>query len=314
MPFPSQTLTTLRPDLGGSLMEFDLLANQQRFVGLRVFPAFEAAEQSGTFGRVTIESLLKSIETSRAPGAGYNRDLWDFEEDSYACREHGVEQPLDDRQARMYRNYFDAETISTRRAQSMVLTAHESRVAALVQASTNTTSAGTVWSDHANATPISNVEAALVAMYGRGVIANAVVITWEAFRNVRQCAQVIERLNGAGAGQRATASDIGEAELALVFGVPNVFVAGGQNFSSGAIGSVWDKTEAHVLRIAETNDIQEPACGRTIHWAEDGSQIGTAVESYRDEPKRSEIVRARMDTDEKLMFPEAIQSITGVLS
>ncbi len=316
MPYPITTLATLRPDLGGSVMEFDLLANTQRFIGLQVFPAMEVAQQAGTFGRVTIKSLLASIQTSRAPGAAYNRSKWDFTADSYATEENGVEQPVDDRQARMYRSYFDAELIATRRAQSIVLTSHEVRVATLVEANTNTqgVTGANKWSAHATAVPVTDVEAAIMALFSRGVIANTLAMTWEVYRNLRQCQQIMDRLEAAGAGQRAALSDIGINQLQAVFDLPNILIAGGQKLATGSsLSSLWDKTKVHVCRVAETEDIQEPALGRTFHWADDGSQIGTAVETYREENIRGEVVRARMDTDEKVIFSDAMQMITGVL-
>ena len=41
-------------------------------------------------------------------------------------------------------------------------------------------------------------------------------------------------------------------------------------------------------------------------------QVGGVVETYRDETVRSNIVRDRMDTDEKLIYPECGQVITGL--
>lgn len=315
MPHPSTTLATLRPDLGGSLMEFDLLANQQRFIGTQVFPVIEAMKAAGTFGRVTLESLLASVQTLRASGSGYNRTLWKFEDDSYATKDHGAEEVLDDRDVALYSSFFDAEVISSQRAQSTVMTAHEARVAAIVQGNANSTAlTGDLFSAHATATPVTNIENAVIKMYNRGVIANAVCLPWEVYRNIRQCAQVIERLNGSGAGDRATASDIGVAQLRLVFDLPFVFIAGGQSTASGAIAGIWDRTQIQVMRVATTGDIREPCIGRTIHWDEDGSTIGTTIEEYREEKVRGNIYRARMETDEKQMYAEACERITGVLS
>ena len=58
MPFPSTTLETLRPDLAGALMEFNLAADREGFIGTRVMPVFEVAEQAGVFGKIPIEQQI----------------------------------------------------------------------------------------------------------------------------------------------------------------------------------------------------------------------------------------------------------------
>jgi hypothetical protein len=56
--------------------------------------------------------------------------------------------------------------------------------------------------------------------------------------------------------------------------------------------------------VAVTDDIREPCLGRTFHWGEDGSQIGGLMESYREEQKRSDIIRCRHDVDEKVLYTQ----------
>ena len=121
MPGPSSALTTLRPDLGGSFMEYDLVAQNAGFVATQVLPVFEAAKASGTFGKVAIEQLLQTRDTTRSPGGGYARGEWEFTTDSFACIEHGAEEPIDDNQAEAYREWFDAEQVAAGRAMGAVM-------------------------------------------------------------------------------------------------------------------------------------------------------------------------------------------------
>src|SRR5262245_36337457 len=105
MPAPTTSLATLRPDLGGSLEEFNLEADRQGFIGNLVFPFFSVPSQSGTWGKIPVKELLKNAETKRTNGSGYHRDDFEFDDDSYTCVENGAEEPVDDRAAGMYRNY-----------------------------------------------------------------------------------------------------------------------------------------------------------------------------------------------------------------
>ena len=109
MPSPTSALSTQRPDLAASLEEFDLMMDAEGFIGHRALPVTPVASQAGSFGKIPIEQLLQNRETSRAAGSGYNRGNWEFEPATYATEEHGLEEPVDDREAAMYANYFDAE-------------------------------------------------------------------------------------------------------------------------------------------------------------------------------------------------------------
>ena len=116
MPSPTSSLATQRPDLAASFEEFDVMMDAADFIGQRVLRVMDVGLQSSPFGKIPIEELLQNRETLRAPGGGYNRGSWNFETDSYATQEHGVEEPVDDREAQLYKHYFDAEMISAARA------------------------------------------------------------------------------------------------------------------------------------------------------------------------------------------------------
>ena len=88
-----------------------------------------------------------------------------------------------------------------------------------------------------------------------------------------------------------------------------------QNAKEGQASSltdVWSNEYAAVCKVAQTNDIREVCVSRTFHWASDGSQIGGVMESYRDETVRSDIIRARMDTQEKIIYTPALQLLDNI--
>lgn len=328
MPSPSSSLATLRPDLGGSLEEFDLAMDRAGFVAQRVMPVLNVAKASGKFGRIPIEQLLQTRTTNRASGSGYARGNWKFTDDSYATEEHGAEEPVDDREAKLYADYFSAEQVSAQRAYDAVLRNAELRASALIfntgtwTGSSLTTAVGTPWSTVATAQPITDVEAAVRKVHSNsGLWPNALVINNLTFRNLRLCEQVKDAIAATGAGSPNKATDITEAMLAAVFDLAHIIVAG--KGRSGAYNSakegqavtlsqIWSSTNAMVCRVAETNDIREPCIARTFHWAEDGSQVGGTIETYRDETVRSDIVRVRHDVDEKVIYTEMGHLLTDL--
>ena len=139
MPSPTSALSTQRPDLAESFMEFDLEMDRRGFIATDVFPVVEVAKQAGNFGKIPIEELLQERKTLRAPGSGYNRSQFTFTPVTYATVEHGVEEPIDDREASMYSDYFDAEQISAARDSSHVAASAHVRTPARSSASTSQT-------------------------------------------------------------------------------------------------------------------------------------------------------------------------------
>jgi hypothetical protein len=322
MASPSATLATLRPDLAASLMEYDLAADRAGFIAQRVAPVLEVAKQAGTFGKIPIEQLLQTRDTKRAPGSGYSRGSFTFTSASYSCEEHGAEEPIDDREADMYREFFDAEQVAALRAYDAVLRNAEIRMAALLFNATTFTSQTTAiveeWDDYASAAPIDDVETAVRAVWNRcGLWPNALILNRMVFRNLRNCEQIIERIQSAGAGSATKPTDITPAMLASVFDLEEVIVSGppknaateGQDVS---ISPIWSNEYAMVAKLARSNDVREPCIARTMHWGEDGSQIGGTIETYRDETVRSDIVRVRHDVDELVMYTEAAQLFDNV--
>lgn len=325
MPSPASSDAVLRPDLGLALQEYNALADLKGFISLRVLPVFESDVQSSSFARIPIEALLQNPEVDRAPGAAYNRGDWEYENDSFATKERGWEEPVDDRESRIYARYFDSEVVAAMRAQSFVLRAAEIRAAAaLFNAVTFTPTAVTnEWDDFENAKPINDVEASVRRVWAKcGLWPNALIVDRLVFRNLRNCEQIIERINSQGAGNRTTAEDITAAMLATVLDLEEVIVAGSPTGNavknaanvakSVSISSIWSGEYAMTARIARSNDIQEPCLGRTIHWGEDGSEIGGRYESYYSNERRSNIIRYRHDVEEKIFMPEAADLMSNI--
>lgn len=323
MPSPTTALTTLRPDLA-SFLEYDLESDRLGYVASRVFPVIDVASQAGVFGIIPVEQLLQQRTTGRAPGSGYSRGNFTFTTSTFACEEHGAEEPVDDRQAKMYREYFDAEQVSTMRAFSAVLRNAEQRVADAVFNTTTwtgsslTTAITDEWDDIVNAVPITNVDAAVKKIYDNsGLWANALIVNQKVFRNLRRCAQIIDAIESNGAGDPSKQSDITADMLARVFDLDYVIVAGAskngaKEGQTATPSQIWSDEYAMVCRVATSADMAEPCIGRMFHWSEDGSSVGGTVESYRDEIVRANIIRVRHDVDEVVLYAQAGHLLSNI--
>lgn len=324
MPSPTAALTTLRPDLAASFEEFDLAADRQGFIADQVFPFMDVASASGQFGIIPIEQLLQNRDTARAPGSGYNRGQFRFEKGTYATTEDGAEEVVDDNEARMYANYFDAEMIAANRARDAVLRNREKRIADLLFNATTfsgqTTAVSVDWTTHATAVPIANVETAVQAVYARcGLWPNTLILGYQAFRHLRQCTEIINGIQGAGAGERALPRDVLIDHLRAAFDLDKIIVGGSTKTTNNegaatAISQIWNGDLALVTVTATDNDIRRPCLGRTFHWGGDGSVPGGMAESYRDETVRGDVIRVRQQVDEKILYLTCGQLLTGVLT
>jgi hypothetical protein len=298
------------------------------FIASQVLPVVDVASQAGNFGKIPLEQLLQQRDTLRAPGSGYSRGKFTFLPATYVALENGTEEVVDDREAKMYAEYFDAEQVSTMRAFSFVLRNAEQRVADLLFNATTwagaalTTGVGNEWDKNhiADATPIADVEAAVQKVYdGSGLWPNALIINRKVFRALRNLDDIVERINSEGAGNASKPSDITAAMLAQVFDLEFVIVAGSSKNTANegqaaTPGQIWSDEYAMVAKIATSNDMREPCLGRTFHWAEDGSSIGGTVESYREEAVRGEVIRVRHDTAELVLYKEAAHLLSNITS
>lgn len=324
MPAPSAALTTLRPELG-TFMEFDLAMDRQGFIGTKILPMVTVAKQSGTFGKIPIEQLIKTRNTARAPGSGYSRGNFTFTQDTFTTYEHGAEEVVDDNEAALYSDYFVAEQIAVQRAVDAILRNQEIRIAAAVGNTTTwtgatlTTSIGTPWATVATATPVDDVEAAVrLVRDNSGMLPNAMIISWLTYRNLRLSDQILDRVQTQNF-QDVRAGMIGRSHLSAVFDIPNIIVAGAIKDSDAEgdafdAASIWNDDYCMICRIAETGDIREPCIGRTFHWGEDGSSPLGTIETYREEAVRGDVVRVRHQVGEEIIYPEMGHLLTGCLT
>lgn len=314
---PSAAVEQYRPDIALGFSEFDVEANQRGYVGLAIAPVMEVDVVADVYPIIPKEDLMKSYSTDRAGDGTYGKVNGKFETGSYSCTENGIEERVDQRDARRFGNYIDAEMIAAMRTRDIVLKNHNARVIALALAVGTTTAAGTTWSTTATATPIANIIAAKVKIRNRcGEMANAMCCDWEAWEYLRNCADIIERLKYSGIDDPKNAS---LNAVAAVLGLEEIIISGAVTDGAiaplaASVASMWDRTKALLFVKSTTQDTRRPHFMRTFHWGNDGSQIGAAFESYYDPTRRSDIVRHRMDTDEKVLYADVAEVITGVLS
>lgn len=312
MPRPTSATTLQRPDLGAIAYEYMLEASQRGFIGLSILPVFEVPEQSGDYPIIPIEALLKLQDVKRAPRGNYNRGDYQFETGTYSCSEKGWEEPVDDTEAAMYRRFFDAEEIATKRATDTLLRAQEARIAAKLFNTgniTNTAAVSTEWSTLATCTPYSDVLTAKKAMRAAtGILPNTMVITWTVAQNLMACKEIRDKLQYTTPFETMTEDQqlrVLSNYFKLNVKVGNAIKDSAKEGQSFSLAEIWDDEYCLLAAVGSGGrDLREPCLGRTFLWTADAPS-NLVTEQYRDDKVRSEIYRVRQNTDEAFVFTGA---------
>lgn len=253
MGAPSTAIS--RFDLSLSYSEFSLLANQRKFIGLKVLPPVGVSQEAATFLKIPVESLLTKPEiTARAPYGHYNRDHANWTTDSYAVTEHGVEELADHAIIERYGDIIRVEQLSVIRAVNRVLQSLEQDIADAVMNTTTwsgssltssidtingSVTSGDKWTDKNSADPIADIDWAREKVKANcGMAPNTVVMTDSDFINCIRTDRIegllkydaMELLTSMQGGRNTEIVNSAAQALAGLFQVERVIV--GQSFKS----------------------------------------------------------------------------------
>ena len=249
--------------------------------------------------------ILKNDVKVRAPYSGFARGTSSFVQDTYACLEYGYEQAVDDTIRLKNSVFFDAEVVATKIARRKLLLAYEVRAAAQLFNTSNFTStnSGTAYTT-ANIATFDvglDVDDAKDRLISKGETPNAVVVPYQVATRLRASTKFQQRARGAGVSSDAILNLDANA-MADVFGVDRVLIGraaydGAGEGSAYSSSLIWSNSYIWVGNVGTS--ILDGGAGYTLNW----SQYGTAlnVETYRDEPIKSDIVRAAHSTAEKIV-------------
>lgn len=317
MPRPTSATTVQRPILSQFAHEFMAESARRGFIGLQALPTFTTPEQSADIGRLPREQMLKRKDLKRAARGQYNRGSWEFETLNYATVEYGWEEPVDDVEARLYDDYFNAEVVSLERAMHILLMEQEYRAAAAVfnNSTWTETDVSNAWSDATNATPKADVNTAKDSIRNNtGLVANTLIIGYTPFQNLLVCDEIKDYIKYTHA-HLLDSIEVQKQLLAQYFGLSRVLVGNAiydsaKEGQSASLSDIWDDEYAMVCVTSDGGrDLRKPMLGRSMLWTGD-SPTNAVVESYRDESIRGDVIRVRHHVDEKI-FDTAAAELLG---
>jgi hypothetical protein len=309
--------TTIRADINQALIEAPA---QIGMIGAEVMPLLPVSAKSGVYLKVQTADadLLNADAAKRTAGAEYARAVRKFTSDTYDCIETGLEELLDDSFRSDANRFFQIEAETAKFLLRQVKLSHEKRVADLLFASTTpfTTADQTrsVAYEEQYLSTINapaDVAAAKLALNKLGYEANAVIMSANVYERVRRTTLLQNQFYGVVSNTGGRLLD--ESQLAQAFGVDKVFVGRAAyntaNKNKSYSGSFIVPDTKIVVANVGSGQFTAGGLGRTLVWSDDAPG-GFVSESYRDEARRSNVLRVRMNTAEKIIDANAAVRIT----
>jgi hypothetical protein len=310
--------TQLRADLRGVAEEAYL--QSELYIGPKVLPPLPVTAKSGQYPYISVTSgsLLRNEVKRRGPGANYARIARSFFNSNYTCQEYGIETPVDDSNAADVARFFPLESTETRMALRQVQLAHEIRAASKVfdpSVFSLTTSATAYTAANLATFDLGlDVDTAKQAIAARGESTEGLtaVMSQSMFNRVRASTRIQNRIRGT----ISTDSQLvlTREALAQCLDLKEVLVGAAaydtskQGAASPVMSNIWGDAYVWIGRCVPGGTQEQyfnGSTGFTLYWNDDAAIF--QVESYREEAIRSVIIRARHNTDEKIVMASGAQ-------
>lgn len=317
MPYTNASATP-RSDIYALVMQANQKWNEV-FIGDKVLPVKSEDVKRGIYMKagLTNAQLMNGDAKARESGAAYQRINRSYDTDLFDAQEYGLESVIDDAYESEVERFMNLEATEAMLLERNLRIAYEIRVAAAVMNATTFTATAAKVSYTETLLATQNIAADVAAAKERmrlnGTAPNSIIMSLTLFNMIRRSPLLQNQVygvvpRGAGQNKQPEADDIARA-----LGVDNLYVAAaakngnaeGQTHSGAFI---WGNVYIAVCQI-EGGEYQAGGIGRTIQWSKDTTGLFTP-ETYRDDRIRSNIMRVRQHTAEKIIDTKACELIT----
>jgi hypothetical protein len=300
---------TLRGDINVKVQE--AAAADRFYIGPKVLPAFAVPVKSGQYPKLDrrYTEVLNAGASVRTPGGAYGEISRGWTSDTYDTIDRGLEEAVDDVVAADLGRFFNVETAKAQLALRSLMLDHEIRVAAAILATgtfTDYANSAVAYTE-ANIATINFVRDVLDAIErvnDNGAEANTIVMSSTVFNRIKRGTLTQNFCRGSRASDATL--NLTAAAMAEAFadnGITQVLI-GRARYNSAKKGqaysaaSVWGTTYVFVGQVVD-GDPALGGVGRTLVWNAEGGIF--VSETYRDEKRRSNMVRVRQHTAEKII-------------
>jgi len=309
MLYPSSG-TIIRADLQAVVEE--VYTKNDFSIGVDVAPPIMVTAKAGIYPKVTMANaeLQTPGATVRSRAGTYNRVIRSYTTDTYETVDRGLEDAIDDIDAKDLARFFDYEVSVARWTLRNILLDHEYRVASLIQNTSNFSSSNsTVAYTEANLATIdfpADILNAIDALNGYGVVPNTIVLSQQVLSRISRSAKLQAFIRGALPNDATLKiNSVNLAQAFADYGIERVLI-GRNKYNSAKKGqnpsltNIWSNSYIWVGYVNPNATLIEDvgACA-TLVWNAEGGFVVT--ETYRDEQRRCNVIRVRQNTCEKVI-------------
>lgn len=290
------------------------------FVAQRIFPVLGRAARAGRYPKIEIAKgdLLRRNQTRRSSSGRYNEVTQVHTWDTYDCVDRGLEQRIDDSKAAEMSSFFDLEKLAGKNVMRKNLLEHEVEAAGLLFNEGSFTaqdpSANYTEGNIATVDFPKDLGEAIDEVTGRGEGVNAIVMSHQMFLYLRRTTLLQQYLYGKLGNtvqkRLITPQDIADA-FSLDAEEPVEVIIGRAKYDTSQKGSststltpIWSDSHIWCGEI-QGGEFDAGGVGRTLVWEADVQGGLFATETYRDEGRRSDMVRVRSNSIEKIVNANA---------
>jgi len=324
MSSPQFQGTVQRPDLRAMFDQFPVEAQRRGLVASKVLPIAPMSLQSSNYSVLPLAQVSRIEKVSRASDGSYARGQFRHDRDSFNTQEYGFEAEIDERSNRIFATGFgiQADVIAANHSLSMILRAYEKRVAAESQNTTtfDDDAVGNGNWKNPSADILGDVKAAALKIKARTGLSwreVSVVIPDTIFASVLDNTGIINRINSTGV-ESIKRSEITPEKVAQALGIKEVIVPGAMYNTAdegqdATMADIWDNDKVFCGVLIPQGSTWEmtPGVGQTFAWDGDGGVAEGTMEQYWSDAKRSMVIRARHEVDEKVIYAACGHIITG---
>lgn len=297
------TVAAPRQELTDVIMES--VTTDDMFVGTKILPPAPLKLLTAHVPKIKIATgdLMRATAKKRSPGAVFDRWQSAVDDLSIVMVQEAEELQIPDEQSLIYEDYFAFEQVYAKECTNRLQRSVELDVAATVfnvaTGYLDTTASAVAYTaaNLATMTPVTDILAAIRLVKGRGEKANTLVFPGTVFDRIRISADMKSFVAGSvNPGARVT-----ENTIQMAFephGIKSVLIADSYVNQSepgraDIINLIWPVTYLGVLSCKE-GQLLAGGIGRTFFWEKEGPLYN--IQSYRDEPKKSNVIRALKTT------------------
>jgi hypothetical protein len=309
--------STIRADINQALIEGP---SDIGLIGAEALPLLNVPAKSGIYLKATLAGadLRNADALKRDIASEYASIQRSYTSANFTTTEYGLIEYLDDAFKADLNRFFSIESSSAKFLLRQLKLSHEKRVADLLWATSTpfTTADATPAVNYTEAllTTINapaDIAGAKLSLNKLGYEANAVLMSANVFERIRRSTLLQNMFFG-------VISDVGprllsEDQVAAGLGVDKILVGraarNAANKNLAYSGSFIVPDTKIIVANLQGGEFTGGGVGRTLVWADDAPG-GFISETYRDDARRSNVLRVRMNTAEVVIDANAAVRIT----